>query len=334
MTSLRKACRRCTTSKRKCIVQLPKCVRCAQTGHECVYDLEHLNAPSSHHERMPNFTWNPATCDSPGYCVMKPLTFRSPFNIDPTSCVPYHPDTLEIIQFGYLSVPALASRGKPMMFFHPKLQLQRECDHFANLMAKWEDDGQSHEHFQHLLQVDVSSISIQETLPALQALMMYLARFLFSANQIQQRKAENALDVLSDWTQHLLTSAQSKKPQHLSAWQEWLYGESTRRTIIMSYTLNLCYKSFKFGICSNWLFVESLPFDRRVGLWMAESPQAWIATARAKTGDRVGEQLSSFHEFAENSGSTVDFCGDMFLTLFAGAHNGKAEKARLRHGGI
>lgn len=69
--------------------------------------------------------------------------------------------------------------------------------------------------------------------------------------------------------------------------------------------------------------MESLPFDERPGLWMAVTPQAWIAAAFVKFGEEVGEQLKSYHEFAENFyGQTPDFCGDGFLTLAAFAHNG------------
>src|SRR4051794_37531324 len=96
-----------------------------------------------------------------------------------------------------------------------------------------------------------------------------------------------------------------------------------RRTIFMAYTLNICVVSYKYGYCVGWLFIESLPFDSRPGLWMAESPQAWIAIAHARSGEEVGEQLVSYHEFGETFyGQTQDFCGDPFLTLAAFAHNG------------
>jgi len=91
----------------------------------------------------------------------------------------------------------------------------------------------------------------------------------------------------------------------------------------MAYVLNLSVFGYKHGYCSNWLYMESLPFDARPGLWMAESPQAWIAAAQARSGKEVGEWLNSYHEFAEAfRGPTPDFCGDAFLTLVAFAHNG------------
>lgn len=91
----------------------------------------------------------------------------------------------------------------------------------------------------------------------------------------------------------------------------------------MAYALNMSVFGYKHGYCSNWLFLESLPFDARPGLWMAESPQAWIAAAHARRGEEVGEQLISYHEFGEAfRGQTPDFYGDVFLTLVVYAHNG------------
>ena len=91
----------------------------------------------------------------------------------------------------------------------------------------------------------------------------------------------------------------------------------------MAYVLNLSVFSYRHGYCSGWLFMESLPFDARPGLWMAESPQGWIAVAQTKCGEEVGELLNSYHEFAESfHGQTPDFYGDVFLTLVAFAHNG------------
>ena len=223
---------------------------------------------------------------------------------------------------GYQSVPDLLRAGKPAVFVHPKLQLHSNHNHFPSL-GETGKGGVNCESFKRLIQIDVKTVPVKEALTALQALLVYLATSLFSPGQAEQAKAEKFLDVLSEWAQTLLASAQTRRPRNQSPWQEWLFGESVRRTIIMSYALSLALSSFKYGYCSNWLFVESLPFDRRAGLWMAQSPQAWIAAARARTGGEVGERLISFHEFGESlDGSDPNFCGDMFLALLAFGHNG------------
>jgi hypothetical protein len=91
----------------------------------------------------------------------------------------------------------------------------------------------------------------------------------------------------------------------------------------MAYVLNMAVFGYNHGYCSNWLYMEALPFDARPGLWMAGSPQAWIAAAHAKLGEEVGERLNSYHEFAEaGRGQEPDLCGDLFLALVISAHNG------------
>ncbi|KUJ06574.1 uncharacterized protein LY89DRAFT_405987 [Mollisia scopiformis] len=321
MSTLRKACRNCTLYKRKCIVQLPKCIRCAQRGLECSYDLEPIITPTTQLQELPHFLFNPSNCDSPGYCIMKTLKFRPSF-IDPTICRPGHRDAIEALRWGYLPVTGLLRAGKPAIFVHPKLQMHSDCDYLAAL-GEIGESGASHESFEVLLQLNVTKVPIKEALVALQALIVYLSTFVFPGSPGQQINAEKYLNVLSDWTRTLLASAKTRMPPDQSPWQEWLFGESVRRTILMSYILSLAISSFHAGHCTNWLFVESLPFDRRAGLWMAESPQAWIAAAKAKTGEEVGERLSSLHEFAEGlNRSEHTFYGDIFLALLAYGHNG------------
>jgi hypothetical protein len=314
MAILRKACRRCTTSKRKCVVQLPKCTRCAQKGFECKYDLDHLNAPVSS---------QPSGYDTPGYCVIKTIESLT-LNVDPAICAPGHEDALQTIRLGYHSVPNLVRAGKPAIFVHPDLQLDGSYDHFA----AFENGSMSYEKLEHLTQIDVKTLPVKDALSAHQALLVYLATFLFSSEEAEQTSAESFLGLLSEWTQILLESAKTRMPRNQSPWQDWLFGESVRRTIIMSHALNFALSSFKYGYCSNWVFLESLPFDRRVGLWMARSPQAWIAAARVRNGEEVGEQLNSFHEFAAQlDGSDINFQGDTFLHLLVFSHNGAKSHA-------
>ncbi|KAL2826870.1 hypothetical protein BDW59DRAFT_62111 [Aspergillus cavernicola] len=316
MAILRKACRNCTASKRKCVVQLPKCTRCAQRGLECTYDLEPLNAPAVHPGTLPKMSFNPSVCDTPGYCMMKTIRFRSP-SIDPAICGPGHPDSFEVLRLGYKPVPELVKAGHPAIFVHPKLQI-----HCHNHLAALVEFGSvSYESFRRLIQLDLRAVPIKETLTALQALLVYLATFISSVNEVEKKKY---LNILSDWTQVLLESAQANMPQDQSSWQAWLFGESVRRTIIMSYGLAMTLSSFNYGYCTGWLFLESLPFDRRAGLWTAESPQAWIAATGVRTGEEVGERLISYHKFAVNlDGSNFDFRGDTFLALLAFSHNGR-----------
>ncbi|SPO06617.1 uncharacterized protein DNG_09307 [Cephalotrichum gorgonifer] len=323
MTTLRKACRSCTSSKRKCIVQLPKCTRCAQKGLECTYDLEPLRtASASPPDEAYAHKFNPSNGPDPGYCVMK--TVRTRPYIDPEICDPGNADVLGLIRQGFLTVPGLVRAGDPSTFVHPKLQLHAGYDHFAALIRETGKIGMSLEGLAGLIQLDIRSAPVPEVLTALQALLIYLATFLYSPDPYGRSVAEGCLVVLSEWTQTLYESARAGMPRNQSPWQDWLFGESARRTIVMAYALNMALSATKDGYCSNWLFFESLPFDSRAGLWMAKSPQAWIAAAGAKSGGEVGEKLNSYHEFAERAagGTEGDFCGDVFLRLLEYYHNG------------
>ncbi|EED16230.1 conserved hypothetical protein [Talaromyces stipitatus ATCC 10500] len=322
MGILRKACRNCTSAKRKCVVQLPKCARCAQKGLTCTYDLEHLNAPTGPAEETPQLSFNPSTCDSPGYCVFKTLQLR-PSSIDPAICRPGHSDAFELMRLGFQAVPDLIKADKPAVFVHPKLKAHSSYyDHLA-IFREAGVFAVTEQRFNYLLQLDIRTVTMEEALTAVQALLIYLATFLFAYVGTGKRShTDQYLNILYKWTQTIFPSAQNRMPRDQSPWQEWLFGESVRRTIIMSYALTMAMDSFEHGYCSNWLFLESLPFDSRAGLWMAESPQAWIAAARTKTGEEVGERLSSYHEYSESlKGMKDDFKGDMFLRLLVISHN-------------
>ncbi|KAL4984249.1 hypothetical protein BDW68DRAFT_21205 [Aspergillus falconensis] len=313
MASLRKACLNCTASKRKCVIRIPKCTRCAQRGLECMYDLEPLSTPVAQLRESPKFTWNPSICESPGYCLIKRVRTR-PCNVDPAICQPGHGDALEVLRLGYQSVPGLFRAEKPALFVHPKLHLHDSYNHLAALVET-EKDG-SHQSFNRLIELDINVVPIKEALTALQALLIHLATFTLNGQNV-----ECFLDLLVDWSQALLASAQTRLPPDPSPWQMWLFGESVRRTIVMAYALAMAINSFTNGYCTYWMFLESLPFDRRAGLWMAESPQAWIAAAGVRFGEEVGEQLISFHEFGESqAGAEDDFRGDTFLGLVAISH--------------
>jgi hypothetical protein len=242
---------------------------------------------------------------------------------DPAISIPGQNYTLELIRLGYQSVPALIKEGKPAIYIHPKMQLRGDsCNHLA-VFDNYDTAGVIYEDFGRLLQLDVKTVPVQEALTALQALTIYMGTFTLSCCGLERKAVEESRGILSDWTRNMLESVQHRKPGDQSPWQQWIFGESVRRTILMSYALSMALDSFSYGYCSNWLFLESLPFDRRPGLWMAQSPQAWIAAAGVTTGAVVGERLSSFHEFAEyHAHSDWGFCGDAFLTLVVTSHNG------------
>lgn len=311
MTSLRKACHHCVASKRKCVIQFPTCTRCAEKNLPCIYDLEPLTTVRESRSLVYEF---------PGFCILKTLQHQSS-NINPAICRSGREDTLEIIRLGYHTVPELVRNRKPAVFIHPNLRSTGSCN------LPFIQSEVTYGNFETLIRLDIRTQAAHEVLTSLQSLLIYLATYLFSTQP--KEESDRQLTILSEWTQTLLASVQDGSRLKRSPWQEWLFGESVRRTIIMSYVLSMSYHSFKHGYCSNWLFVESLPFDERPGLWMAETPQAWIAAAHVRMGNEVGEVLSSLHEFGENvKKSDVYFCGDVFMRLAAFGHNGISKYAK------
>jgi hypothetical protein len=220
-------------------------------------------------------------------------------------------------------------------------------------------DWLGYEGLRRLLQLAFEDLDIYEQLTAVQALIVYISIFYHpssvtpSLNSTTSRSAssssppspsgnnpnadpQTALKTLSTWTSHLFT--QTSNIQHslsTTPWQSWLLAESLRRTIILSYGLSMTLASYHRGYCDGWLFVESLPFDSRPGLWMAMSPQAWIAAAGVKRGEDVaGKQwLESYHEYGqrireawkggegEGEGQMV-YREDLFFMLMAFGHEG------------
>ncbi|KAJ5726030.1 uncharacterized protein N7483_007387 [Penicillium malachiteum] len=321
---LRKACTNCTTSKRKCVVEKPKCTRCAQRNLECVYDLEPLKTPPTNAERLVALGFDPLSAQSVGVCIINTVTLQGP-HIDPAICAPGLDRTVHITRIGFGTAPGLIRAGKPASFVHPKLNMQGVYNHFAALI-EGKTIGVHSEGFKQLIRLERKRLCLKEALTAVQVLLVHLEASAFSSSRAERDDADRSLVLLSEWTQALFGLVDTRLPKG-SPWQDWLLGESIRRTIFMSYVLHMSVHSYKHGYCPNYLFMESLPFDARPGLWMAESPHAWIAAAHARCGEDVGEELTSYHTFAAGvRGQTLDFGGDVLLTLAAFAHNGAGTK--------
>ncbi|KAL7916932.1 hypothetical protein GGI35DRAFT_434301 [Trichoderma velutinum] len=321
MTTIRKACRNCTSSKRRCTIQVPQCDRCSMKGLQCIYDLEPLTASAVDMTKNSKAALNTFNDTVIGYCVMTTLASLPSSGLG--ICKHEKTFILDMMHFAVQSVHELLWKGKPALFIHPGLHIKGNYNHYAALTEN-QTGSVNHPYFKCLLKVDVEAVPILEALTAFQAFLIHMTVSLFSLDSSEQANAEKFIPILSVWTQTLLIQAQLRLPATLSPWKTWLFGESVRRSILMSHAVCLLFSSLKHGLCSPCLFLESLPIDRRQGLWMAESPQAWIATAGVKIGKEVGERLSSLHEFAQDLDiKSVEFSGDIFLTLVAIGHNGR-----------
>lgn len=225
MSTLRRACASCTASKRKCVVQIPKCTRCSQKNIECVYDLVPLNPSLTETEKLRKFGFNLSNYDPQGLCIMRTLKkLRAP-GTDPAVCTAGPDSALEVTRLGFGTVPDLIRDGKPASFVHPKLQIPGIYNHFAALVEK-NTKGVGCESFKRLVQIDIKTVSLKEALTALQALLVHLAASIFSSFPAEREEAEKRFGILSDWTQNLLACVDAGMPGSESPWQDWLLGES------------------------------------------------------------------------------------------------------------
>jgi hypothetical protein len=231
MKTLRKACRKCTTSKRKCVVQKPKCIRCLQKNFDCVYDLEPLTTPLTESEILFEYGVNLSTCHLEGICIMKRTFELQAPDIDPAICTPGRDKTIELTRIGFDTVPDCIRFKKPATFVHPKLQLPGVYNHFTALLEKHEE-GVDCENFKYLVQIDFETLSLREALTALQAFLVHLAASIFSSIPIRQEEGGTFFHILYDWTKALLANVDAGMPKSQTLWQDWLLAESKLRQLL------------------------------------------------------------------------------------------------------
>lgn len=311
--TLRKACRNCTKSKRKCSVQLPRCIRCTKKRLACSYDLEPLSTNLESEDLVEK--------QAPELCYLELASSLHTQRTYSAINIRIEWSHIHYVIWVLQQTPDLVQAGNVSALVHPKLHFRGNHNYLAHVAEMLEKPH--NQHFSDLLAVDIDHVPLEDAITAIQALILYLIRFLFSTTPSIQEHAESHLWLLPHWAGKLWTSAWCRIPAGLSPWQAWLLGETTRRTIIMAYFVSCSFTGWKYGFCRHKLLFESLPFDGRVGLWKAESPQAWIATAGARIGSEVGTHLQSFHEFGGRVSKSFNLDDDTFLMLVQVAHNGK-----------
>lgn len=319
---LRKACRNCTVAKRRCIVRLPYCERCSKRGLECSYDLEPLGTPPA----TPNPMVYSVSGSLPIHCLLNQEYSKSRGETQPTFKNDVR-EGIDIVRSTLRGIPSRAIQQKPSVFIHPSLR--------SSLQQNWlsaaihdirtiPDILPSHENFRALLQTRSTSESLETVLPAVQAFMLYLLAFTFCSTSEARACALSYVEDMTSRVQQLERIAGAFTGRGFTPWQAWLFGESTRRTILTSHILTCVFFRDRYEIAKEKLRMEALPFDDRAGLWLAESPQAWVAAAGARRGSEVKVKLVSWHEFGcMNPPICMSSDGDMFLSMMLVAHNGK-----------
>jgi hypothetical protein len=352
---LRKACQNCTRAKRRCTVQLPKCERCTSRGLACHYDLQpwvtstadrqtgraathliehpHPAAPGSQTIEAGDDTHHGTLCwielaKLPDYARrvvqirMDPgLKLQHPTH--PAMQVSVDGETKAYLVEQLKQMLQSANSGRSTPFIHPQARSGMVSTQIHRMLSENGDPTNGGKSFKDLIKTNVALEGLEGSLAAVQSLILYLSQALDVINQCHRVRTESLLTVLRKWLGILLVSAQDRMPRGLSPWRAWLLAESVRRTIITGFMLDCAYQIVSDGFCFHKLFVESLPFDSRPGLWLADSPQAWMAAARKSSPAQVGEDLTSFHDFSVNYKKGSGAMEDSFMRMILVAHYGK-----------
>ncbi|KAF3388793.1 Transcription factor gsfR2 [Penicillium rolfsii] len=135
-----------------------------------------------------------------------------------------------------------------------------------------------------LLQQVSQTTSLEELLASAQALMLFHIIQLFDGDVRQRSIAERNMDTLRTWTTRL--QVQAEDLGHASSWEEWIFAESIRRTVIFSLLIDSLYSSLKHGYCTNVKLLSMLPFTAGSKLWDLNTSAAWF-TESSQTGSEV-----------------------------------------------
>jgi hypothetical protein len=134
-------------------------------------------------------------------------------------------------------------------------------------------------------------LAAMEQLAAVQGLVLYQIIRLFDGDIRQRADAENALPTLQDWTRQLQgrmqrigdssSSADSSDPTSSASslvtdsWRNWVFAESLRRTVIVSYTVQGLYSFLKNGWEREYRELAKSSFYAQKALWVAPSEYYW-----------------------------------------------------------
>ncbi|KAJ5119059.1 hypothetical protein N7448_010767 [Penicillium atrosanguineum] len=129
-----------------------------------------------------------------------------------------------------------------------------------------------------LVNQDHQSSTLEELLATMQALLLFHIIQLFDGDIRQRSLAEQNMDTLRVLTMQL--QARAADLNSTPTWQEWIFTESIRRTIILSLFIDGLYSALKMGTCSNIRALSVLPFTSGVALWDLTTSASWLSESR------------------------------------------------------
>jgi hypothetical protein len=305
--SRQKSCVACAEGKRRCNRQSPQCSRCLGRGVPCVYTkgLSTLQGPDETGLSPfdPRFSENSSDISSFSPLIESPLydcldnnpwltispslsTFPS-MELDTSYPEIAFLDRWSISQLerNIKSYPRMFARFQETPFIHPRLYETHLPDAiqdaFTVSAAYFTKSPETEDMISrilesktaHLVQQHFESSSLEEHLAAVQALVLLHIIQIFDGNIRQRSIAEQNFHTLQSWTIQLRVRAGGLGPA--LTWQEWIFAESVRRTVILSLLVDGLYSVLKFGYCTNVPALSLLPFTSGSALWHVTTSTAW-----------------------------------------------------------
>jgi hypothetical protein len=171
-------------------------------------------------------------------------------------------------------------------------------------------------------------LSAMEQLASVQALILYQIIRLFDGDIRQRADAERAVTTLNVWTkqlklrmQRLSGTSQTDQFPALSltadSWRSWLFAESVRRTLIISFSVQGFYCFLKNGWDDSHHDFEDLSFYAQRALWVAPSEHYWQEAL--KEHSMLPLRFSNWDEdIADAEPADIEDLGMLMMVLMKG----------------
>jgi hypothetical protein len=167
---------------------------------------------------------------------------------------------------------------------------------------------------------DQASSTPLHLLAAVQALIIFQFIRLFDGDIRQRAQAEKAEPILEAWTEqlkHRTSVEQTFTTDTSPSWRSWIFSESVRRTILMSYFLTGIYSLVKTGFCSLGGKVSASSFTAHRRFWEAKTLLEW-EQARQSCSPYWISRLNFDHVFYGGGGDEIDDFGMVLLISVKG----------------
>ena len=302
--SRQKSCVTCAGGKRRCNRQIPQCSRCLAHGLQCIYvSRQRQQTPpkaQSVDSTSPNnfddiISFSPEDFLFDDAVIDTAWLTSSPFLTAPTLLpAGLYPETAVIDRWSMKqalqsikSFPRMFACSRRTPFIHHRLYdaylpdaiqdaftvsaayCNRTAETVDMVLRILENKAAN------LVSQDHKSISLEELLASVQALLLFHIIQLFDGDIRQRSLAEQNMDTLRSWTAQL--QARVSDLDSTPTWQEWIFTESIRRTIILSVFIDGLYSALKTGHCSNIRALSVLPFTSGATLWDLTTSASWLA---------------------------------------------------------